>query len=467
VIQPIYAAAPRPRRRWPLVVLVLLLAILASYKILVWHFESRLDRTFAAYRGPSLRFADQAVTPLAPGTPNGWDTLEDVLVQLEGAAHSPISEEDPVALKDPEVLALRDRLKDLERSDERPNHEDLANFQNLLDRLGPTLSQLDRPLLEVAEARYPVDLEALPYDFVLPNYLGILRIASLLRARGEVALGEGRPAAAADDIIRLYRLTGWSARMTSSMVGTLIAAAISHQADLLVASALGRSGFDREARARILAAARLNDPRELLNRAIAFEWASGYTNMMDPRMPESIFGTNGTGNEKSIAWVAKVPGWRIWLLWNAELTVRRYGAFWPVGEMLAYRRSAARLDLAEPELPRWAILARVLLDPSDDNLFARRDLWQASADHLEIAIAMEEFRERRGAYPDRLAELSLPGQPRVDPFSGEPYRYQPEENGYVLYSVGKNREDNHGERGYDGEGKLDYERGDWVWRVVK
>lgn len=76
------------------------------------------------------------------------------------------------------------------------------------------------------------------------------------------------------------------------------------------------------------------------------------------------------------------------------------------------------------------------------------------------AIAIERYRLSKGAFPERLEELTpayLPATP-VDPFDLQPLRYLQSEKGYILYSVGINGKDDGGMPGKNlGEGDLAFQ----------
>lgn len=50
----------------------------------------------------------------------------------------------------------------------------------------------------------------------------------------------------------------------------------------------------------------------------------------------------------------------------------------------------------------------------------------------------------------------LGGEVPVDPFTGQSYVYIPKENTFLLYSLGRNQQDD--------DGRHDYHEGDIVWR---
>ncbi|MEM8952865.1 MAG: hypothetical protein AAGD22_01820 [Verrucomicrobiota bacterium] len=97
----------------------------------------------------------------------------------------------------------------------------------------------------------------------------------------------------------------------------------------------------------------------------------------------------------------------------------------------------------------------------------------AKIDQAEIACALERFRIRHGEYPSKLSELVsdfLAAVP-VDGMDGKPMRYRRdgENERYLIYSVGSDRENDDGARMLDQkllERKRVYSRdfeGDWVW----
>jgi len=83
---------------------------------------------------------------------------------------------------------------------------------------------------------------------------------------------------------------------------------------------------------------------------------------------------------------------------------------------------------------------------------------EATVDLFRMGLLIEQHYAEHGSYPDSLDVLApaLGGTVPLDPFSGEPYRYVVNDDGFLLYSVGENQVD-------DG-GVHDHVIGDWVWR---
>jgi hypothetical protein len=72
----------------------------------------------------------------------------------------------------------------------------------------------------------------------------------------------------------------------------------------------------------------------------------------------------------------------------------------------------------------------------------------AAARVARLAVAVEQYRRARGALPERLQDLSLQGETteaHLDPFSGEPLKYIRHDDGYTIYSVGRDVRDDGGQ----------------------
>ena len=75
-----------------------------------------------------------------------------------------------------------------------------------------------------------------------------------------------------------------------------------------------------------------------------------------------------------------------------------------------------------------------------------------------LGIAIEQFRQQLGVYPERLDDVasSLPGGAPVDLYTGNAYIYRLTDTGFSLYSVGPNL--------IDDQGRHHWRDGDIVWR---
>ncbi len=83
---------------------------------------------------------------------------------------------------------------------------------------------------------------------------------------------------------------------------------------------------------------------------------------------------------------------------------------------------------------------------------------EAILDLMQMGILVEQHHARTGSYPESLDAIApeFGGSLPVDPFTGNPYLYQPSDDGFLLYSIGQNLID-------DG-GTHEFRSGDIVWR---
>jgi hypothetical protein len=91
-----------------------------------------------------------------------------------------------------------------------------------------------------------------------------------------------------------------------------------------------------------------------------------------------------------------------------------------------------------------------LLVPAIRRVQNAADRAQQTQDNVILAFALARYQRDHGQYPKELAALAPKYLDRIPPdlFSGEPLIYRPNENGYLLYSIGVNGKDEDGRR-YD------------------
>ncbi len=96
---------------------------------------------------------------------------------------------------------------------------------------------------------------------------------------------------------------------------------------------------------------------------------------------------------------------------------------------------------------RLAYLVLRLLSPSLNKFLNSNDRREQKFQNLRVAMALAAYQADHGKYPETLAVLQpkyLPTVP-LDLFSGEPLIYEPDDKGYLLYSVGENGIDDGGQ----------------------
>jgi hypothetical protein len=104
----------------------------------------------------------------------------------------------------------------------------------------------------------------------------------------------------------------------------------------------------------------------------------------------------------------------------------------------------------EAHLPLYAPVTRLIL-PALEHIRERRDKSVTGLALAQYGLALSVYHERTGQFPASLAEVertvgwTLP----KDPFTGMDLVYQPRDTGYLLYSLGENGRDDHGQSADD------------------
>jgi hypothetical protein len=100
----------------------------------------------------------------------------------------------------------------------------------------------------------------------------------------------------------------------------------------------------------------------------------------------------------------------------------------------------------EERIPRHYIICRMVI-PAIGRVFAAGQEHMARLDSARLALAALRYQAKHGKLPGKLDALapdfvdSLP----PDPFSGKPLLYRATDDGFVLYAVGENGQDDGGQ----------------------
>ena len=119
-------------------------------------------------------------------------------------------------------------------------------------------------------------------------------------------------------------------------------------------------------------------------------------------------------------------------------------------------------DALEKE-PAYLVLTRRFF-PQFSRATQKRDVGVANIGLCRVALALKAYKYERGAYPDSLDRLeqTLDWQLPEDPFSGKDFVYRRHGEGFKLYSIGQDLEDDGGLPERDEEGKW-RDDADIVW----
>jgi len=309
---------------------------------------------------------------------------------------------------------------------------------------------------------------------LLPILQQTREAARLLSARAMLRLHDGQAEAAWQDLLACHRL----ARLTAqdpTLVGALVGIAIDGIACAGDARLIHHGNLTAEQTAKMLADLRSLPPlptmAERIDTAERYMYLDAVSTLARGRT--DLFEAAGVGAGPEASWVFKLVG-SLLIDWDQVL---RTGNSWydRIVEALNKPTHAERVEamkVLEDELneiaaevkdpkrlagsffqghsPRYTAschlanaLAALFL-PAVAAARKAEDRAATQARLTELAFALAGYRADNGAYPDTLAGLApeyIPKVPR-DLFTGGDFRYQPQGQGFLLYSLGPNMKDN-------------------------
>ncbi len=137
---------------------------------------------------------------------------------------------------------------------------------------------------------------------------------------------------------------------------------------------------------------------------------------------------------------------------------------------LPYREAAPKFEAQATTLktlPKYLIVTRVA-SPVFSRASGKRDMAVANIGLCRVVLALKTYKYERGAYPETLEQLkqTLDWKLPEDPFSGQDFVYRRQGEGFILYSIGQDLEDDGGLPGRDERGKWHDDR-DIVWECIR
>jgi hypothetical protein len=113
----------------------------------------------------------------------------------------------------------------------------------------------------------------------------------------------------------------------------------------------------------------------------------------------------------------------------------------------------------------WSFRLSGGLFPNFSSAWLKEAILEAFMGTGKIALACKIYKNQEGQFPENIAEL-IPGilaEEPMDPFTGDPYIYKLQENGFMVYSVGSNERDDEGRATYQVTKLVTEVDDDWPW----
>lgn len=114
----------------------------------------------------------------------------------------------------------------------------------------------------------------------------------------------------------------------------------------------------------------------------------------------------------------------------------------------------------------WSFRLSGGLFPNFSSVWLKEAILEAFMGTGKIALACKIYKNQEGYFPENIADL-IPGileEEPMDPFTGDPYIYKLQENGFMVYSVGSNEKDDEGRATFQVTKLVTEKDDDWPWR---
>lgn len=114
----------------------------------------------------------------------------------------------------------------------------------------------------------------------------------------------------------------------------------------------------------------------------------------------------------------------------------------------------------------WYYLLAKNLAPNLSATFLKEAILEALMETGQIGLACKIYKNREDRFPENISELvpDILAEEPVDPFTGDPFVYKLQEDGFVVYSVGSNEKDDEGMATFQVTKLVMEKDDDWPWR---
>ncbi|MGB7770193.1 MAG: hypothetical protein WBN22_15270 [Verrucomicrobiia bacterium] len=355
-----------------------------------------------------------------------------------------------------------------------------------LSKFAPVIERLQQDSA-LPGARFPIQYDTdCPAAILLPHLAALKRYAQVLQLRAVAELQNGQSDQALDDVKLALRLTD-STRTEPFLITHLVRIAM---LQIMLQPVYEGLAEHKWSDAQLV---------ELDSELAKMDFLSDYDTGMHGEMvlcqigdieylrrhPEQIRNLSGE-MDASPPVVARIICRLIpngWFYQNELRCTRPMMEFLSLANLdkknvspTAVRRADAAIEAGTKRSNPYNFAERLFM-PALGNALRKFSWGQESVDLARVAIALERYRLAHGEYPESLDALApqfmetiphdiIAGQPSQGsgPASQPLHYWRTSDGQFVLYSVGWNETDDGGVVGFNKDGRMDINQGDWVWR---
>lgn len=321
--------------------------------------------------------------------------------------------------------------------------EQLDAVAAFLDEYSDEMAKIHEATRLGGQARFDRDFDE-GLAMLLPDVQGLRGCTRMLKLEARVAAHRGDADAAAQSIHAMFA-TCHAVQEDPLLISHLVRVALAGIAIGELETAIGESVAFSDADLQLLREdIRSIDFKHSLERALMGERVIGLLTFRNPAQfaaDEGIPFNMRTNNEDLALYLSTVAKY-----------IEASRAPFPESLSLADDATAHVTEVAgSSQLNKLRYVFTNMLLPAVNATFEASARGTGASQCGDVSLAIEQFHRKRGEIPGSLQELvpDFLGSVPVDPMDGQPLRYIINDDGYVLYSVGRNRVDDGGVMGDD------------------
>jgi len=319
--------------------------------------------------------------------------------------------------------------------------EQLEAVAAFLDEYREEMKKIHEAARLGGQARFDRDFDE-GLAMLLPDVQGLRGCNRMLKLEARVAAHRGDAAAAARSIHAMFS-TCHAVQEDPLLISHLVRVALAGMAIGELETAIGESvAFSDDDLQMLREDIRSIDFKHSLERALMGERVIGLLTFRNPGrfdIDNNIPFPTRANNEDLALYLSTVAKY-----------IEASRAPFPEALSLADEATAHVTEVAgSSQINKLRYAFTNLLLPAVNATFEASARGTGASHCGDVAMAIEQYRRKRGEIPGSLQELvpefldSVP----IDPMDGQPLRYVINDDGYVLYSVGRNRVDDGGVMG--------------------
>lgn len=440
---------PKKTRHRVVLIFIILAGILFSLPYVLAHYAFKSALQNAKKTGVLVELSE-LIPPRVPDIENASVGLEDISTRFESGQ-----------LNRNQLEIVQKRVDELLSENITASAEDMEDFRILLEQHQFIFETIDK-IRDLDKARFNTNYNTIdPFIMDVPNAMHRLSIARLLKIKAFLQMHEGRIDEAYQTIGDIFRLGNWILKESHFLISLLIGYSTLDEGYEVLHGLGAKSPPNikhREEGLHLINGIDIQSPFEQAIQMNAYNMDAYFKFFLNSRI-NHVVGAN-IGNTFMIL-ALRYPG--RFIIWqNQILSLNYITNVYTLRNEPYYKIKDRVVDTSESSSWNFLFMANHF---NWEATFRRRDGALAQFALIRQAFALMDHKEEHQAYPEELTAIDsyVPSALPTDPFSGKAFIYKKKDEGFLLYSIGRNLKDDGGKRKIK-QGNLEQD-GDILWRM--